>query len=835
LTIGNGFVAGDTLNFTNQNGITGAYNSDTGALTLSGTSSLANYVTALESITFSTSSSIVGNRAISWTVSDGSTQNGTAAATSTVDVTNGPVVTAGGTATYDSGGPAAALDLTLVLNDLNSTMMASTTVSIASGFLSGDTLNFTNQNGITGTYSSSTGVLTLTGIATIANYQTALDSITYGFSASSGDPTDGYTDLSRTIDWLVNDGSNVSQPANSTLNVVFPPTIVSDSQTVTAGPLPLSPNIFTVTGAGITEYRVWFSDAPAGEPAIGQVTDNGVPIALDQWVTLSSLAGLDYVGSATAGTDDLWLQVFDGQWSPVTLATLANPGATPPAIVATNQTVAFDQSVALSSIFAVTGGGSITSYNIWLNSPADGEVTNNGQAIATNQSVNVSSLSGVDYAGGPATGSDTLWLQAVTAQGDGNWVAATLTDTGAITASNQTVAYDQSVALSSIFTVSGGSAITGYNVWLDGPADGTVTTSAHAIQGGIVTNVAIATNESLYVSSLSGVNYVGGPATGSDTLWLQAVTAQGEGDGNWVAATLTDTGAIVASNQTVAYDQSVALSSIFAITGGGSITSYNIWLNSPADGEVSNNGQAIATNQSVNMSSLSGVDYVGGPTTGTDVLWLQAVTAQGTGTWVEENLTDTGAVTAANQTVAYSQSVALSSIFTISGGGSITSYNIWLDGPSDGEVSNNSNAIVTNQSVNVPSLSGVDYVGGPSTGSDTLWLQAVTAQGTGTWVKAIITDQSGANDTLAAGSGNNVIYMGGTDQTLLDGSSVYNDTVVGFSEASGDSIHLTTDTVSDALAHSTQINSGADTLITLSDTSTILLKGITSINSSFFS
>jgi hypothetical protein len=59
--------------------------------------------------------------------------------------------------------------------------------------------------------------------------------------------------------------------------------------------------------------------------------------------------------------------------------------------------------------------------------------------------------------------------------------------------------------------------------------------------------------------------------------------------------------------------------------------------------------------------------------------------------------------------------------------------------------------------------------------------------------------------------------------------------VTGFVQSAGDRIHLTTDTVSNALAHSTSVNGGQDTLITLSDGSTILLKSVASINSSFFS
>ena len=84
---------------------------------------------------------------------------------------------------YDVGGPAAAFDqgLTVTL-DPDSTDLSGATVTISADTLeAGDLLNFTIQNGITGNYSH--GVLTLTGDATAAQYQAALESIT--FSATS--------------------------------------------------------------------------------------------------------------------------------------------------------------------------------------------------------------------------------------------------------------------------------------------------------------------------------------------------------------------------------------------------------------------------------------------------------------------------------------------------------------------------------------------------------------------------------------------------------------------------------------------------------------------------
>ena len=58
------------------------------------------------------------------------------------------------------------------------------TVTISSGTLqSGDVLNFTNQNGISGSYSG--GVLTLSGSATPAQYQAALQSVTFSTTSTN--------------------------------------------------------------------------------------------------------------------------------------------------------------------------------------------------------------------------------------------------------------------------------------------------------------------------------------------------------------------------------------------------------------------------------------------------------------------------------------------------------------------------------------------------------------------------------------------------------------------------------------------------------------------------
>lgn len=91
-----------------------------------------------------------------------------------------------------------AVTSTLLLNDSNGTVTGATIT--VEGFQSGDVLAFANTPGITGTYNSGTGVLTLAGADTVANYQAALRSITYS-SPNAG---------SRTISFQVADGADSS-------------------------------------------------------------------------------------------------------------------------------------------------------------------------------------------------------------------------------------------------------------------------------------------------------------------------------------------------------------------------------------------------------------------------------------------------------------------------------------------------------------------------------------------------------------------------------------------------------------------------------------------------
>jgi uncharacterized repeat protein (TIGR03803 family) len=202
--------SGDTLIFNNQNNITGSYNNGTGVLTLTGSATVANYQTAMRSVTFSSTSTVKGTRTVDVVAEDSNantTTSGTAVDT-VVEAISAPVVTASGSTgqTFTLGGSPVAVDSGITASSFDTDLTGAT--ETITSLQSGDTLIFNNQNNITGSYNNGTGVLTLSGSATVANYQTALQSVTF----SSTSTVKG----TRTIDVVADDSNDTGNVASNT-------------------------------------------------------------------------------------------------------------------------------------------------------------------------------------------------------------------------------------------------------------------------------------------------------------------------------------------------------------------------------------------------------------------------------------------------------------------------------------------------------------------------------------------------------------------------------------------------------------------------------------------
>ena len=147
-------------------------------------------------------------------------------------------------------------------------------------------------------------------------------------------------------------------PAIAAVEALYAPVVTATNQTVAYDQsIPIT-DLFSVSGSGITEYKIWFSDPQAGAPALGTVTKNGTPIALNQTVTVSSLSGLEYTGSATAGTDEIWLQAYDGVWGGWVEANITDPGVPPPVLTATRRSPTNSPSPSPTCSRSATAAGS---------------------------------------------------------------------------------------------------------------------------------------------------------------------------------------------------------------------------------------------------------------------------------------------------------------------------------------------------------------------------------------------------------------------------------------------------------------------------------------------
>ena len=151
-------------------------------------------------------------------VSGGTTAfSGTSGAPLTVNpVNDAPRLTTTGSAlTYTENDPATIVDTALSVSDPDSVNLTTAIVRITGNFTVGqDLLAFTNQLGITGSYNSGSGILTLSGTTTVANYQAALRTVTY--QNTSGNPNTA----TRTISFYADDGIESSAAATRNINIV---------------------------------------------------------------------------------------------------------------------------------------------------------------------------------------------------------------------------------------------------------------------------------------------------------------------------------------------------------------------------------------------------------------------------------------------------------------------------------------------------------------------------------------------------------------------------------------------------------------------------------------
>ncbi len=168
---------------------------------------------------------------------------------------------------YEVGSGAAPITSTLTVSDGDNANLESATIRISTNYVNGeDVLTFLDQNGIVGVWDDVTGTLTLSGTATLADYQTALRSITYTHTGSIPLAT------IRTVSFTVNDGIATSAEVDREILINGPNTDPSN-----VGTLPTDINVTedVLSDVDLSEIDIADPDAGSGNLTVTLTTGAG--------------------------------------------------------------------------------------------------------------------------------------------------------------------------------------------------------------------------------------------------------------------------------------------------------------------------------------------------------------------------------------------------------------------------------------------------------------------------------------------------------------------------------------------------------------------------------
>ncbi|MGV6858949.1 MAG: tandem-95 repeat protein, partial [bacterium] len=285
---------------------------------------------------------------------------------------------------YTEGDAPLAIDTALTITDADSTHLAGATVSFRDGFAAGeDQLNFSDQLGITGSYVTATGILTLSGSATITDYQTALRTVTYSNSSYTPSTTQ------RIVEVKVDDGTASSSDTRK-LNV---------SATNTA---PIIDNLAPSIAENTTSLTITATD-PEGDAITGYSISGGADAAL---FNLDGATGVltfntapDYESPADANGDNVYeVEITTTDGLGATLAQLVSISVTNvnEAPTANNSTVTTDEDSEYTFTtadfnFSDIDGDALSSIKITTLENA-GSLELNGSAVTLNQVVTAADI-----------------------------------------------------------------------------------------------------------------------------------------------------------------------------------------------------------------------------------------------------------------------------------------------------------------------------------------------------------------------------------------------------------------------------------------------------------
>lgn len=501
-------------------------------------------------------------------------------------------------------------------------------------------------------------------------------------------------------------------------------------------------------GDAITQYK--FFDGTTGN---GYFRKNGVTQAeqTNISVTAAELASTQFV--LGAGSDVLWVQVYDGMaWSAWKTFTVNPPQNTAPVVSVNSGSLNPGRgiaSVAASVFFTVSDADNdtITQYRFFDGTAGNGTFTRSGvpQTQLVNLDVAAADLANFRYQVSTTGVGDTLWVQAFDGFTWSAWrsfnVAAPVNNAPVVSVSNLTPARGTTaLAAASLFSVADadGDVMTQYRFF-----DGT-SGSGYFRKG--ATQQAELTNITVNAADLATTQFVLGGA--SDVLWVQAFdgTAWSAWQSFTVAPPVNNAPVVTVSNLTPGRTvTSIAGSALQSVSDadGDAITQYRFFDGTIGNGRffLSNAPQDEQQNITINAADLANFSYRTSTTGAGDTLWVQASDGTSWGTWksftVAAPQNNAPVVTVGNRQAPANTAIAASTLFTVSDADAdpITRYQFWDSTQGGGAFRINGVAQAVNANIDVMAnqLAATDFLSGSTAGTDQLWARASDGTSWGEW------------------------------------------------------------------------------------------------------
>jgi hypothetical protein len=375
-------------------------------------------------------------------------------------------------------------------------------------------------------------------------------------------------------------------------------------------------------GDTLTRYQLWDGNTAANS---GYFLVNGVQQAARTLIDLSPAQAAQTVFVVGTVSDPLQIRTFDGlawsaadsaQWSPFSVNPAPN---NPPGVSTSTKNASHGQSFALSSLFSVSDqdGDTITRYQLWdaTNDPLSGHFIVNGVDQPQRAVIDITAAQAAQstfVAGGVGDvlqirafdGAD--WSAADSAQWSPFAVNVPAYTLPVVNTTNQNLTHGQTVALSTLFSVSDpdGDTTTKYQLW-DATSD---PNSGHFVVNGVTQ--AARTLINLTPGQIAQTSFVAG--TVNDNLQIRAfdgVSWSASDSASWSPFTITASNAapvVSTTNKSLAHGQSVTLASLFSVSDvdGDAITAYQLWdaTADPNSGHFVINGTPQAERAVINLT-----------------------------------------------------------------------------------------------------------------------------------------------------------------------------------------------------------------------------------------